>query len=542
MEEPPADTPVLIAGGGPSGLSASIELGTRGVENVVVEPRTHVSHTAPRAKLTNVRTMEHFRRWGIGDRLREAAHIPVDWSSDVVFCRTLLGEEIARFTEAFGAVAGRPDRYAEQPQQVPQYIVEEVLRERVEATEASTLLAGWRVDDLRQDGDGVETTVTACVEGLDVSAGTSRWVRSAYLLGCDGAGSTVRKAIGAEATGSAPPGTNLGVVFSAPDLADRHPHGPAVHYWVVDEGVQGFLGPLDLDDRWWAIVIDVDDPADPDPAELLATMIGGPVDLTVRSTDPWSPRVMLVSEPRDGRVFLVGDAAHLNPPFGGHGFNTGVGDAVDVGWKLAAVLDGWGGPALLDAYAAERRGVQEAVIDVATENMEASAASLVSFLPDAATAESADESYAALARRIYETKKVEFHSLGLVLGERYTDSPIVAGAGESSPERSATEFEPRSLPGTRLPHAWLDDGSAVFDHLGPAFTLLRLDPALDVGALGAAAETLGVPMATRTLDPGRLSREYEAPLLLVRPDQHVAWRGDRPPEDPEALLERVCGR
>jgi hypothetical protein len=262
--------------------------------------------------------------------------------------------------------------------------------------------------------------------------------------------------------------------------------------------------------------------------------------------------MLVVDRARVGRVFLVGDAAHLNPPWGGHGFNTGVGDAVDVGWKLAAVLDGWGGPGLLDAYERERRGVQEEVVRVATENMDSSPADLAALLPstdeadeagDAEDAEGAEDPYAETARRIHEAKKLEFHSLGLVLGYRYDASPIVVDEGGDPPPSHPIEYIPTTYPGARLPHVWLDepDGTSIFDVLGPEFSLLRLDPGVDVGPFEAAADALGVPLSTVDVDVSIEPSPYDRPLLLVRPDQHVAWRGASVPDQPHAVLERVCG-
>ncbi|MFD1647855.1 FAD-dependent monooxygenase [Haloarchaeobius litoreus] len=536
----PPETQVLVVGGGPTGLSAAAELSLHGIESVIVEPRTYVSHTNPRAKLTNVRTMEHFRRWGVADRIRDAANLPIGWSQEVVFCTSLLGDELARFDNVFGMKPS--ESYAEPAQQVPQFLTEDTLRDVVEEDPNCTLATGWRLDSLEQDDGGVTATVESTVERMSVRRGEQREIRAEYLLGCDGVRSTVREEIGSAYEGDASPRQNLGVVFRAPHLAERHGLGPAVHYWTLTPHVQGFMGRLDLEDRWWLIAVGVADLDAIDPESLVYEMVGDEFEMTVLTTDPWSAKMLLVDDARAGRVFLVGDAAHLNPPWGGHGYNTGVADAVDIGWKLGAVLNGWADPALLRTYETERRGVHEEVIDVSTENMRSSPADLVSGHVDAAD-EIATADYEALAADIYEKKKLEFHSLGMVLGYRYDDSPVVVDDDAEAPPLSRTEHVQTSYPGTRLPHSWLDREAdrSLYDELGPGLTLLRLDAGVSVDGLRAAAADRGIPLSVVTVAGDRLSHDYEAPLLLVRPDQHVAWRGSSDPPDPHSIFETISG-
>ncbi|RQG87893.1 2-polyprenyl-6-methoxyphenol hydroxylase [Natrarchaeobius halalkaliphilus] len=538
MSEPQTETQVLIAGGGPTGLSAAAELETHGIDTVIVEPRTYVSHTNPRAKLTNVRTMEHFRRLGLADDIREAANLPVDWSQEVVFCTSLLGDELARFDNVFGQ--NESEQYAETAQQIPQYLVEETLREGVREMSSVSLETGWRVESIEQDEDGVRATVVCCIERHSISEGERREISANYLLGCDGSRSTVRDQIGSSFEGDVNPRNNLGVVFRAPDLAERHHHGPAVHYWTLNNEIQGFMGRLDLEDKWWLIAVGVDDPNAVDPREIITKMAGDEVDAKVLTTDPWSARMLLVDNSRSGRVFLVGDAAHLNPPWGGHGYNTGVGDAIDIGWKVAAVLNGWGGPELLDTYEAERRDVHEDVIDISTTNMESSPADLISGELD--SDENVDEdSYEDIAQEIYEKKKLEFHSLGLILGYAYDGSPIVVEEEAALPETGTVEYHPTSYPGSRLPHSWLSEDRSIYDLLGEGLSLVRFDREIDVSPFMSASETTSIPLEVVDVDHEDVARSYEQPLLLVRPDQHVAWRGSRCPDDAESILRRVCG-
>ncbi|GAA4986414.1 FAD-dependent monooxygenase [Kineococcus glutinatus] len=540
----PAGVPVLIAGGGPAGLAAALELAHHGIASLVVEPRTTVDADRPRAKTTNARTMTHLRRWGIADRLRAAAPLPVSYAQDVVFCSTLLGREVFRFTDAFQLSALRPAPHPEHGQQVPQPVVEEVLREAVRASAAAQLLLGARVTGLGQDGDGVAVRV-------GTADGAMHTVRARYVLGCDGSSGVVRPAVGARYEGGSGARPNLSVLFRAPGLAERVPSGPAVQHWVLAPGAAGLVGRADLADTWWAILQGVDDPASVDVPAALRALVGDPrLDPEVVATDPWTARMLLADRYRAGRVLLVGDAAHLNPPWGGHGYNTCVGDAVNVAWKLAGVLQGWAGEDLLDSYEAERRPVAARTIADAAANDRF----LATAWADARLGADGADADALRARTAIalEAKRSEFHSLGLVLGYSYASSPVVVDDGSPLPKEDPVQYSPSARPGCLLPHRWLRDGSSVYDRLGRGFTLLAVgdapaDPAEVVrasspGPSGAVPLDV-VRLGEQDLEPGSapLPESWEAPLLLVRPDQHVAWRGDRLADHAPALL-RAVGR
>jgi len=517
----PRAVQVVVAGGGPVGLAAAIELGRRGVSCLVIEPRTTVSHARPRCKTINVRSMEHLRRWGIADRLRDRAPLSPAWSQDVVFCTSLAGYELSRFTGVLGLVPDG-DRFPELGQQAPQYVLEELLRDVAGELPLVQLATGTRVTDVKQDEAEVRVTVSD-------EAGQRAIVSAAYLIGADGPKSMVRERIGSGYLGEHALRPNFGMVFRAAGLWPHVAHGPAVHYWVVNPAAPALLGPIDTDGTWWIIAFGVDrETGEREARRLIDAAAGVPVEATVLSTDPWTARMQLVDRMRVGRVFLAGDAAHLNPPFGGHGLNTGLGDAVDLGWKLAAVLQGWGGPRLLDSYQTERRPVQEQVLREATANMAVTSTELLAdnLGDDDAAGRQARQ---AASERIQQTKRQEFHALDLVLGITITDSPVIV-----RPQAPAKSF----AAGTLLPHAWLGPGRSLYDELGEGFTLLRRGGNADGEGIEKAARIRSVPI--KIVDEPAPDAGGPA-LALIRPDRYLAWAGDREPADALALIDAVRG-
>lgn len=526
------ETDVIVVGGGPAGLTLAHQLGARGIGVVLVEPLREPDTSSPRCKQVNPRSMEHFRRLGLAGAVRAHAPLPGSWSDRTVFCTSLTGPRVARFDGVF-ALADLPRAELPEPGQwTAQYRLEQALRAELNRRESVTVLWGSRVVDVHQTETGVTATV-------DDEESAPRPVRGRYLAAADGGRGIVRKRLGIPMRGDSHGIRNLQVTFTAPGLAERHDHGPAVQYWVLGSGVGGLLGRLDTADRWWAIIIDA--PADAPTAwveSALRTMIGADLPIRVESRDPWTARMLVAERYREGRCFLLGDAAHLNPPWGGFGANTGIGDAVDLGWKLAAVLNGWAGEAMLDSYQAERRPIAERAIAEARANMAVLTPELSR--PDLADADAAGElARAEAAEAVRRAKTAEFYTLGFVLGAGCPGSPVVVPDGRPAPASSTSVYRPSAAPGMRLPHLWLDGRTSLYDELGPGLTLLEVGAAPAPANWTEAAEARGIPWRSVTLHRPDARELFGARYVLVRPDHLVAWRGDNLPPDPGSLFDHV---
>jgi 2-polyprenyl-6-methoxyphenol hydroxylase-like FAD-dependent oxidoreductase len=539
VQQETVQTQVLIVGGGPVGLALAIELGQRGIRCILVERNDRVGY-APRAKTTNVRTCEHLRRWGIADQLRGASPLGIDYPSNVVFATRLGGHLLTRFDNAFDCAPGRNPYYSEHAQWIPQYLVEEVLRAHAQSFSCVSLCFNTEFLDFEQHERGVH----ARVRDLEIAAETS--IACAFLVGADGARSAVRDAIGAKMQGMRGLSRNYNIVFRAPGLAGKHGHGPAVMYWQVNGDVPSLVGPMDRGDKWFFMPTSVPDGmklADFEAPSLIRTATGIDLPYEILSSDEWVASRLIADRYRDGRVFLAGDACHLHPPFGGHGMNMGVSDAVDLGWKMAAFLQGWGGPVLLASYEGERRPVHEFVMDEAVTNH--------ALLGNQLWRDGIESDDAAGVRirqevgaRIRAAKIREFKSLGVVLGYRYDGSSVIVGDGTCAPASDPLNYQPCARPGCLAPHAWLDDGASLYDKFGLGFTLLadQASAAPELAQLRDMAETAGFPL--KIIQPGgsTIADLYHARYTLVRPDQHVAWRGNAWPADVVALFKQVSGR
>ncbi|WP_211257419.1 FAD-dependent monooxygenase [Muricoccus aerilatus] len=530
-------TEVLVIGGGPVGLALATELGTRGIRTLLVERNLRHARQ-PRAKTTNVRSMEHMRRWGLAGRIRAASPLPPDYPTDIIFKTRLFGREITTIRNAFYGAPGANDLYSEHAQWIPQYTVEGVLRDHAATLPDVTLRFGLVLESLDQSTEGVTA------ELADTETGERLRVHADYAVGADGSRSTVRGALGIRMQGSHAFAQNINLVIRAPALREVFAEGRSIMYWLVNPESAAIAGPMDTGDTWYfgfPIPKDAPAPTEPELQALMAAAFGRDVSPEILTIDTWAAHSLLADRYRAGRVFLAGDACHLHPPFGGYGMNLGIADGVDLGWKIAARLRGWGGEALLDSYEAERRPVHARVIEEAVANYAVLAPDL---LRDGLEEEGArgTEARAEAAALILEHKPREFRTLGVVLGSHYSGSPVVVPDGSAPPAAQVSDYLPSAHPGCLAPHLWLADGRSLYDLFGPGFTLLVTDPAAEAAAdpLRRAATRLGIPLTVASPGDARLPALYEAPLALVRPDQYVAWRGSRIP-DPEALLRTVCG-
>lgn len=528
---------VVIVGAGPTGLALAIELGMRSVHCLVVERNERVGY-APRAKTTHVRTREIMRRWGIADKLAEASPFGVHYPSDVHFVTRLSGPRLVRFENAMRCAPGRDPLYSEHGQWIPQYKLEAVLKAHADTLDSVTIEFGAEFVSMEQDEHGIEVRVRSLESGEERVVGTS------YLVGADGARSPVRDSIGAKMEGTYGLSRNYNIIFQAPGLAEAHPHGPGSMYWNVNRDVPSVIGPMDRDDIWYFMptMLPVNVTLTNDEARALIAKATG-IDLPYRvlSSDEWVASRLIADRYRLGRAFLAGDACHLHPPFGGFGMNMGVADALDLGWKIAAVAQGWGGPALLDSYEAERRPVHQLVIDEAEANHSVLANQLYRDGIEDLTAEG-EAVRLEVGALIRATKAREFYALGVVLGLRYTNSPVIVPDGTEPTWRMSRDYLPSAAPGSLAPHAWLPDGRSLYDLFGDGFTLLVFGQSdgADIGVAEAEAGRTGTPLTVVKLADASLAELYDASRALVRPDQVVAWRGDEWPQD--GLLAFASGR
>lgn len=528
---------VAIVGAGPAGLALAIELGSRSIPCIVLERNSRQGY-APRAKTTHTRTREHLRRWGIADKLAEASPFGVDYPSNVLFVTRLAGPGIERFENALYCAPRRDERYSEHAQWIPQYKLEAVLMDHARSLATVEIAFGQDYLDFEQDDTGVRVRVR------DIASGVERIVEAAYLVGADGARSVVRDQIGAKMIGTYGLSRNYNTIFEAPGLAEAHGHGPGIMYWQINEEVPSLIGPMDQPDLWYFMPTGIPEGvtySEEETLERIRRSTGIDLPYRLLSSDEWVASRLLADRYALGRVFLTGDACHLHPPFGGYGMNMGVADSVDLGWKIAAVLQGWGDPALLDSYEIERRPAHEFVMDEAEANHAMAPNQLVrpGIEDPTLEGEAARREVAEVIRRV---KTNEFYGLGVVLGYCYARSPVIVDDGTASTWRRSRDYVPSAVPGCLAPHHWLEDGRSLYDLFGSGFTLLAFDGAADADIAAARDEAArsGIPLEIVELRDPELGARYEARLALIRPDQHVAWRGDTWPAETVLLLAPVA--
>jgi 2-polyprenyl-6-methoxyphenol hydroxylase-like FAD-dependent oxidoreductase len=538
------DADVLIVGAGPVGLTLAIDLAQRGVFVTVAELRAASEPPPGRSNVVSARSMEAFRRLGIAQAVREAG-LPADYPHDVAIRTSATGFELGRVripcrAERYTAKDG-PDTWwptPEPPHRINQVYLEPVLLAAAMATPRLRILNRVRVDDVEQRNDDVLATTT------ELDSNLTKTIVARYVVGCDGAHSQVRHAIGATLQGDAAVLQAQTSVIRAPGLLGKMP-GPA---WAIDcisPRHRGLVFAIDGRERW--IVHKFAEPGarmSPDRERGVREILG--VDRSfafeIVRRDDWVGRRLLADRFQDRRIFLCGDAAHIWVPFAAYGMNAGIADALNLSWMLAAVIRGWGDPALLQAYEIERRPITEQVSRHAMK-LAMTWERRYGPVPDAIeqVGPQGDAVRALIGRQASEIMAQGMCCGGLNFGYFYEDSPIIAYDREAAPDYTLTDFTQSTVPGCRTPHVWLKDGRSLYDALGPDFTLLRLDTAVEVESLLTAAARRRVPLSLLDVHADDAAELYPHKLLLSRPDRHVAWRGNEPPIDALALVDRVRG-
>jgi 2-polyprenyl-6-methoxyphenol hydroxylase-like FAD-dependent oxidoreductase len=449
----------------------------------------------------------------------------------------MLGHEITRFPRP--ARAGRR-LHAESP--VTAQICSQMWFDPILAAHAATfssvrLAYRRRLTAFEDRGDRVVATIEA------VDGGAAETVEAGYLVGCDGSRSGVRKALGIETEGQKGMGNALAAFFVAPDFLKGTGKAPATFYWYIDEnGIWGSIRAIDPKRGLWRLGLMTFGDEEPDQSALQALLdraVGHHYPTTFTDVSVWMQNAIVAERYGTGRVHLAGDAAHQLSPNGALGMNTGIGDAVDLSWKLEATLKGWGGSGLLESYRVERHAIGWRSVNLATQLLNTG-----NRLPGMAGLDDAgpegERRRREMAALIEEKLAHQWRQLGMELGYRYDGSPIVVPDGSPAPPDDPERLTPTARPGARAPHAWLADGRSVLDLFGRGFVLLAFGQA-DAGGLVRAAEAAAIPLAVERIDDPAIAGLYERALVLVRPDGHVAWRADAPPADPPALLRQVTG-
>ena len=534
------DSDVLIVGAGPTGLTLAIDLGRRGVRCTLVEQKEEPAFL-PKMERVNARSMEIYRRMGLAEKIR-AAGLRADCPMDVYIVLSLTEPPLLHLPYPSVAQARAQTRASndgtlplEPYQLISQYTLEPLLKSVAESIPSLRVRFGWEFIALRQDGDGVSARLCSV-------KGEVEEFRAAYLVGCDGGASAVRKELGIGLSGEGNLLELRQALFRCDELFDRLPIGDGPgrgrHYHVADDKAT-FLIMQDSTIHWTLhSILDRDEKM---KIEFERT-VGIPVKYEMLSCAPWRQNLLLADRYGKGRVFLAGDAVHLVIPTGGLGMNSGVGDAIDLSWKLAATLAGWGGPNLLRSYEIERRQIGERNVGASRYATLGRRKWRAMWRPDIRkdSAAGAETRYNLAAVADIEQRKSN-EMIGAELGYRYVDSPIICNV-PGGPEHLFREYQPTTWPGARLPHLWLSDGTPMQDRIPDGYTILKRGGSkADTRGLQSALRDRGAAATVIEAGDGRVREIYECDLVLVRPDLHVVWRGNAAPEDPARVAAIATG-
>jgi 2-polyprenyl-6-methoxyphenol hydroxylase-like FAD-dependent oxidoreductase len=532
--------PVLICGGGPVGLALAAELGFQRIECVLVE-QGDGSVPVPKMSQLTTRTMEFCRRWGIAEQVKKAGW-PEYHPCDFVYVTSLTGYELYR--QKSPSYAERPElSYSpEGPRHCPQIFFDPVLLEYVSSLPTVALRHRTRMDSFAEESGGVAVDVT------DLESGEIETIRTRYLVGCDGFDGLTRKTLGIEYAGEGVLSFSVSIFFRSPELATLHDKGWARFFRLIDaSGHWGDLVSIDGRALWRLTELRVDSDADVssfDVESCLRKAVGADFPYEVLSVLPWKRRGLVARCYGRGRVFLAGDAVHQSSPTSGLGMNTGLGDAVDLGWKLAAVIAGWGGEALLESYGPERIPVGVAGVADSDRTYHETTLLRGGSAISQSSAEAASQRHQFAEDLLARTQgRSDPTSENLKLGYCYENSPIIWPDGTAGPPEEVWDFVPSARPGSRAPHGWINGNQSLLDLFGHGFVLLRFGVSpVSVEPLVQAAAARAVPLQIVDIANPEIEKLYERKLVLVRPDGHVAWRGDEGPTDAMTFIDVVRGK
>ena len=536
-------TKVLIAGGGPVGLTLAMDLASRGIPVLVLESRAPGEPPSVKCNHVSARTMEIFRRLGVAQAVRNSG-LPADYPNDIAFRTTTTGIELSRIpipcrAERYTATGG-PDTWwptPEPPHRINQIFLEPVLFAHAASMPAVRIMNRMQLTAFEQHEAGIVATVA------DLAGGEDMTILADYMIGADGAHSMVRRRIGASLTGDAMLEQRQSTYIRAPELLHATPTKPAWANTSLNPRRSANMFAIDGRETWlvhnYMRPGETFDNVDRDWCIRAILGVGPSFPIEIIAKEDWTARRMIADRFRDRRVFLCGDAAHIWVPNAGYGMNAGIADAMNLSWMLAGVLNNWASPAILDCYETERMPITEQVSRYAMSTSTALARQR-GVVPDniEEPGPEGDAARAMVGKEAYDINVGQFCCGGLNFGSFIENSPIIAHDAPA-PGYTIYDFTPSTVPGCRTPHIWLEQGISLYDAMGADFTLLRFDPAVDVDDLLAAAKARGVP--TSLLDIATKEPVYAEKLVLSRPDQHIAWRGDRPPVDPTALIDQIRG-
>jgi 2-polyprenyl-6-methoxyphenol hydroxylase-like FAD-dependent oxidoreductase len=545
-------TDVLIVGAGPVGLTLAIDLAWRGIDVTVVETRAPAEPPEPKCNHVAARTMEIFRRLGLAEKVRNAG-LPADYPHDISYRTSFTGQELTRieipcrrdrFTAKDGPDCNWPT--PEPPHRINQIFLEPILFEHAIAQSRINIMSRTIVEDVVVEDESAHASLR------DLETGGVRRIDCRFLIGCDGARSVVRKAIGAELSGDAVVQRVQSTYIRAPELIGLQRHERAWGTGAINPRRSGMVYAIDGRERW--LVHNYMKPGEGDFDEVdrdgcIRAILGVGADFQyeIISKEDWYGRRLIAGKFRDRCAFIAGDAAHIWVPYAGYGMNAGIADAMNLSWLLAAHLNGWAPAAILDAYEAERWPITSQVSRFAMSHAEAEIRRRGAVPEEIEEAgPSGERARREVGRLAYEINVQQYACAGLNFGSYYDRSPIIAYDGSAHPAYTMNSYTASTVPGCRTPHIWCGDGASLYDAMGPEFTLLRFDPAVETDALEAAARLRGVPLNILDLETQNLEKlcvyAFDGSrLILSRPDQHVAWRGNHLPADPLALIDRVRG-